>query len=85
MPRWQVCGYRRCRSWRGHCRDLYRSAGEREALGPAATLLALNPGTDANYDVIWVCGTASIPSAVTISGTIAYDRFRGLLADQLPR
>ena len=33
-------------------------------------VLALNPGTDANYDVIWVCGTASIPAAVTISGTV---------------
>jgi type IV pilus assembly protein PilA len=32
-------------------------------------VLALNPGTDANYDVIWVCGTASIPAAVTISGS----------------
>jgi type IV pilus assembly protein PilA len=33
-------------------------------------VLALNPGTDANYDVIWICGTASIPAAVTISGTV---------------
>ena len=31
--------------------------------------LALNPGTDTNADVIWVCGTASIPASVTISGT----------------
>jgi type IV pilus assembly protein PilA len=31
--------------------------------------LSLNPGTDANYDVVWVCGTASVPTGVTISGT----------------
>jgi len=28
--------------------------------------LALNPGLDANYDVIWVCGLAATPSGVTI-------------------
>ena len=32
--------------------------------------LALNPGTDSNYDVIWVCGSAATPSGVTMSGTI---------------
>ena len=28
-------------------------------------LLGLNPGLDANYDVIWVCGTNVAPSGVT--------------------
>jgi type IV pilus assembly protein PilA len=32
--------------------------------------LALNPGTDSAGDVIWKCGTATIPAAVTMSGTI---------------
>jgi len=32
-------------------------------------VLALNPGTDTNNDVIWVCGTQSVPTSVTISGT----------------
>ena len=31
--------------------------------------LAINPGTDTNYDVVWVCGTATVPTGVTISGT----------------
>jgi len=31
--------------------------------------LALNPGTDSAGDVIWVCGSASTPSTVTISGS----------------
>jgi type IV pilus assembly protein PilA len=31
--------------------------------------LSLNPGTDTNYDVVWVCGTATVPANVTISGT----------------
>jgi type IV pilus assembly protein PilA len=32
--------------------------------------LALNPGLDANADVVWVCGTATAPTGVTMSGTI---------------
>ncbi|HUN74436.1 MAG TPA: pilin [Steroidobacteraceae bacterium] len=31
-------------------------------------ILALVPGTDANNDIIWVCGTATTPSGTTLSG-----------------
>jgi type IV pilus assembly protein PilA len=31
----------------------------------ANNTLGITPGTDANSDVIWVCGTASLPSSVT--------------------
>jgi type IV pilus assembly protein PilA len=31
--------------------------------------LSLNPGVDGNFDVVWVCGTATVPTGVTISGT----------------
>jgi type IV pilus assembly protein PilA len=31
--------------------------------------LALNPGLSANNDVVWVCGSATTPTGVTISGT----------------
>jgi putative lipase involved disintegration of autophagic bodies len=27
--------------------------------------LTLNPGLDANYDVVWVCGSAATPSTVS--------------------
>jgi type IV pilus assembly protein PilA len=30
-------------------------------------ILSLNPGLDANYDVIWVCGTASTPTNVSVT------------------
>src|SRR5665213_4460379 len=30
--------------------------------------LAIQPGTDTNGDVIWVCGTATKPATVTLSG-----------------
>ena len=32
-------------------------------------VLTLNPGLDANYDVIWVCGTSAIPSTVSTNPT----------------
>jgi type IV pilus assembly protein PilA len=32
-----------------------------------ANVLDLNPGLDANYDVVWVCGTATIPTAVSVT------------------
>jgi type IV pilus assembly protein PilA len=32
--------------------------------------LALNPGLDTNYDVVWVCGTATVPTGVTMSGAV---------------
>jgi type IV pilus assembly protein PilA len=32
---------------------------------PAASLLTLNPGLDANNDVVWVCGTAANPGLAT--------------------
>jgi len=35
---------------------------------PATAILSLSPGLDANYDVIWVCGTAPVPAAVTTAG-----------------
>jgi type IV pilus assembly protein PilA len=31
-------------------------------------VLALTPGTDANYDVVWVCGSAAAPGSVTMGG-----------------
>ncbi len=31
--------------------------------------IALNPGTDSAGDVIWVCGTATAPSGVTVIGS----------------
>lgn len=33
--------------------------------------LALNPGTDTAGDVIWVCGSATRPAGVTMSGAVA--------------
>jgi type IV pilus assembly protein PilA len=35
----------------------------------ANNTLSLNPGLDANQDVVWVCGTATTPTGVTVSGT----------------
>jgi type IV pilus assembly protein PilA len=32
--------------------------------------LALNPGTDGAGDVIWKCGSATVPAAVTMVGTV---------------
>jgi type IV pilus assembly protein PilA len=31
-------------------------------------LLTLSPGLDSNNDVVWVCGTATVPSTVTTAG-----------------
>lgn len=33
---------------------------------PAADILTFVPGLDANQDVVWVCGTASTPTGVTL-------------------
>jgi type IV pilus assembly protein PilA len=33
--------------------------------------LALNPGLDQNYDVIWICGLSSTPSGVTLASGAA--------------
>jgi len=33
---------------------------------PAASVLTLNPGLDANNDVVWVCGTAAQPGLATV-------------------
>jgi type IV pilus assembly protein PilA len=33
----------------------------------ASPFLSLMPGLDANNDVIWVCGTATVPSNVTVA------------------
>jgi type IV pilus assembly protein PilA len=38
---------------------------------PATSILTLVPGTDANQDVIWVCGTATTPTGVTLTGAAA--------------
>jgi type IV pilus assembly protein PilA len=35
---------------------------------PATSILSLVPGTDANNDVIWVCGNATVPTNVTSGG-----------------
>ena len=35
---------------------------------PVGATLALTPGLDANNDVVWVCGTASVPTGVTLQG-----------------
>jgi type IV pilus assembly protein PilA len=37
---------------------------------PATALLTLVPGTDANNDVVWVCGTATKPPNVTYGGGV---------------
>jgi type IV pilus assembly protein PilA len=34
-------------------------------------VLSLSPGLDANYDVVWVCGTAATPTGVTGVGATA--------------
>jgi type IV pilus assembly protein PilA len=31
-------------------------------------ILTLSPGLDANYDVVWVCGTAAVPATITTAG-----------------
>ena len=31
-------------------------------------VLTLSPGLDANYDVVWVCGTAAVPATITTAG-----------------
>jgi type IV pilus assembly protein PilA len=31
----------------------------------SGSVLTLNPGLDANYDVVWVCGTATVPTNVS--------------------
>jgi hypothetical protein len=35
---------------------------------PATAILSLSPGLDANYDVIWVCGTAPVPATIITAG-----------------
>jgi len=35
---------------------------------PATAKLTLVPGTDANNDVVWVCGSAATPGGVTLGG-----------------
>jgi len=35
---------------------------------PTTATLGLTPGTDANSDVVWVCGTATTPTGVTLVG-----------------
>jgi type IV pilus assembly protein PilA len=32
---------------------------------PLAAILYLSPGLDPNYDVVWVCGSATVPTGVT--------------------
>jgi hypothetical protein len=34
-------------------------------------VLSLQPGLDANFDVVWVCGTAPVPATVTMTATSA--------------
>jgi type IV pilus assembly protein PilA len=46
----------------------------------SGSTLALNPGTDSAGDVIWVCGSATAPSNVSMSGTVNTT----LLAQYLP-
>jgi type IV pilus assembly protein PilA len=36
----------------------------------SGSVLDLTPYTDANNDVIWVCGSAATPSSVTAGGTV---------------
>jgi type IV pilus assembly protein PilA len=38
---------------------------------PATNTLTFVPGTDANADVVWVCGTATTPTGVTLAGAAA--------------
>ena len=37
----------------------------------AATILAINPGLNANNDVVWVCGKSATPTGITMAGTVA--------------
>jgi type IV pilus assembly protein PilA len=37
----------------------------------ATNTLVLSPGTDTNNDVIWVCGSASTPTGVTVAAATA--------------
>jgi type IV pilus assembly protein PilA len=36
-----------------------------------ANVLDLNPGLDANYDVVWICGTATTPAGVSVTAAVA--------------
>jgi type IV pilus assembly protein PilA len=38
---------------------------------PATSILTFVPGTDTNNDVVWVCGTATTPTGVTLGGGAA--------------
>jgi len=37
----------------------------------ATPLLTLRPGSNANGDVVWICGRAAVPANVTVAGTDA--------------
>jgi type IV pilus assembly protein PilA len=38
---------------------------------PVASILSLQPGTNTNQDVVWVCGTAPTPAGVVVTGATA--------------
>jgi type IV pilus assembly protein PilA len=46
--------------------------------------LSLTPGLDANNDVVWVCGTATTPTGVTLSGLAAGTATTTVSAAYLP-
>jgi type IV pilus assembly protein PilA len=46
-------------------------AGPQASTKIKADVLFLQPGTDANGDVIWVCGTATVPPTVTLAAAAA--------------
>jgi type IV pilus assembly protein PilA len=50
----------------------------------ANNTLSLVPGLDANYDVIWVCGTATTPTGVTMSTSAAGTSTTTVQAAYLP-
>jgi type IV pilus assembly protein PilA len=51
---------------------------------PAASVLTLNPGLDTNYDVVWVCGTATVPPAVAAGTAPAGATATNIVAAYLP-
>jgi type IV pilus assembly protein PilA len=56
----------------GEITVVYNGSQANAKLAAAANnTLSLTPGLDANYDVVWVCGTATTPTNVTLSAGAA--------------
>jgi type IV pilus assembly protein PilA len=56
----------------GNIQIKYTGSQASTKLSPAATnTLYLQAGTDTNGDVVWVCGTATVPTGVTVATAAA--------------